>query len=235
MQRGTTHRNDCSPHVIPLLSLAESMEGWTHSFSSPFMLHGRRLASRSVVLASTREAVECDWVLSSSLIIDEQCLSFKTSQPLHLKRDFSKETSQKRLLKRDFSKEEREERKEREQHSTHSPLLAMSLTSLVIGPWSMGRGRKRREKGKEGEEGRRGGEKGTLRPTGLYYFPVGAKGAHARPSTSSRFGAGLSCWKPRRSRGFPHDLTGSHKSQFQTPTQNERARGPLSTLQTAGL
>ena len=151
----------------------------------------------------------------------------------------SKETSQKRLLKRDFSKERRgrEERKreKRKEHYTHSPLLAMSLTSLVIGPWSMGRGRKRREKGKEGEEGRRGGEKGTLRPTGLYYFPVGAKGAHARPSTSSRFGAGLSCWKPRRSRGFPHDLTGSHKSQFQTPTQNERARGPLSTLQTAGL
>lgn len=59
MVRGTTHRNDCSPHVIPLLSLAESMEGWTHSFSSPFMLHGRRLPSRSVVLASTREVVEC--------------------------------------------------------------------------------------------------------------------------------------------------------------------------------
>ena len=223
MQRGTTHRNDCSPHVIPLLSLAESMEGWTHSFSSPFMLHGRRLASRSVVLASTREAVECDWVLSSSLIIDG--LLHQWSGSLYL-------TS---LLHKRERKRKRERREKREQHTTHSPLLAMSLTSLVIGPWSMGRGRKRREKGKEGEEGRRGGEKGTLRPTGLYYFPVGAKGAHARPSTSSRFGAGLSCWKPRRSRGFPHDLTGSHKSQFQTPTQNERARGPLSTLQTAGL
>lgn len=37
------------PMSFPSSFPAESMEGWTHSFSSPFMLHGRRLPSRSVV------------------------------------------------------------------------------------------------------------------------------------------------------------------------------------------
>lgn len=51
-------RNDDSP-VIPLSFPAESMEGWTHSFSSPFMLHGRRLPSRSVRSCVNTRTMEC--------------------------------------------------------------------------------------------------------------------------------------------------------------------------------
>ena len=176
MQRGTTHRNDCSPHVIPLLSLAESMEGWTHSFSSPFMLHGRRLASRSVVLASTREAVECDWVLSSSLIIDEQCLSFKTSQPLHLKRDFSKETSQKRLLRREKRGKERE-------RTTHNTLSSTSHVSYLIGHRTMkhGKGEKEEREGKRRRGGEKRGRKGDFKANRPLLFSGGCEGRACAP------------------------------------------------------
>ena len=51
-------RNDDSP-VIPLSFPAESMEGWTHSFSSPFMLHGRRGPSRSVRSCVNTRTMEC--------------------------------------------------------------------------------------------------------------------------------------------------------------------------------
>ena len=54
----SAQRNDYSP-VIPLSFPAESMEGWTHSFSSPFMLHGRRLPSRSVRSCVNTRTMEC--------------------------------------------------------------------------------------------------------------------------------------------------------------------------------
>lgn len=54
----SAQRNDDSP-VIPLSFPAESMEGWTHSFSSPFMLHGRRLPSRSVRSCVNTRTMEC--------------------------------------------------------------------------------------------------------------------------------------------------------------------------------
>ena len=54
----SAQRNDDSP-VIPLSFPAESMEGWTHSFSSPFMLHGRRLPSRSVCSCVNTRTMEC--------------------------------------------------------------------------------------------------------------------------------------------------------------------------------
>ena len=54
----SAQRNDDSP-VIPLSFPAESMEGWTHSFSSPFMLHGRRGPSRSVRSCVNTRTMEC--------------------------------------------------------------------------------------------------------------------------------------------------------------------------------
>lgn len=171
MQRGTTHRNDCSPHVIPLLSLAESMEGWTHSFSSPFMLHGRRLPSRSVVLASTREAVECgccsDWVLSSSLIIDGW---------LHQWSGSLSSSSQKRE-----EKKERKERKEKEQHNTHSPLLGMSLTWHGHRTMKHGKGEKEEREGKRRRGGEKRGRKGDFKANRPLLFSGGCEGRACAP------------------------------------------------------
>ena len=93
----------------------------------------------------------------------------------------SKETSQKRLLKRDFSEEKREERKEREQHTTHSPLLAMSLTSHGHRTMKHGKGEKEEREGKRRRGGEKRGRKGDFKANRPLLFSGGCEGRACAP------------------------------------------------------
>ena len=187
------------------------MEGWTHSFSSPFMLHGRRLPSRSVVQCVNTRSSEVwrglrwcsggvewwrhwsspwrvghslsEWVGEGVTFTDEWLESLRLGSLVSIPRRVWRERTKKIVI------------------STYNTLLGSLLSSSGDHEAWEG-GRKRREKGKKGERRRRGGEKGTWKPHwGYGGTPRACAGRACAPKHAPRFGAGSSEAKPRRSRG----------------------------------
>ena len=185
------------------------MEGWTHSFSSPFMLHGRRLPSRSVVQCVNTRSSEVwrglrwcsggvewwrhwsspwrvghslsEWVGEGVTFTDEWLESLRLGSLVSIPRRVWRERTKKIVI------------------STYNTLLGSLLSSSGDHEAWEG-GRKRREKGKK----RRGGEKRGRKMQLKGYPPLGcrppqerAQGAHARPSTPRD----LAPAQARRSRG----------------------------------